>query len=326
MSSAQPGRVLIVRLSSLGDVIHTIPAVVALRRGLPDANLAWVVEGPYRELVEKCALVDATVVSNTRRWAHAVHSRETWTASRHFLRELRLHGRDAVAIDFQGLVKSAAIARASGASERFGFDARAIREPLARVFLNRTVAVDRSEHVVDQNRALARAAGAAGVPADFSPIAAFPGDRSGRLRGFGGAVVIHAGAGHPRKLWPEERFADLGRILRGRGMRVVVVWGPGEREVAARIAAGAGAELAPDTDLRELAFLLAGARLVVSADSGPLHLAAALGVPVVGLYGLTSASRNGPYGQLDRCVTSPENGMDGITVAVVEGMVGKVLG
>lgn len=326
MSSAQPGRVLIVRLSSLGDVIHAIPAVAALRRGLPEAELVWVVEGPYRELVEICAPVDALVVSNTRQWARAIRSRETWTASRHFLRELRLHGRDAVAIDFQGLIKSAAIARASGAGERFGFDVRAIREPLARLFLNRAVSVDRSAHVVDQNRALARAAGAADGPADFSSISAFPSDKSGGLGGFGGAVVVHAGAGQPRKLWPEERFVDLGRRLRGRGLRVVVAWGPGERERAARIASGAGAELAPDTGLRELAFLLAGARLVVSADSGPLHLAAALGVPLVGLYGPTSARRNGPYGQLDHCVTSPENAMETITVAMVEGMIGKVLG
>lgn len=326
MSSVRPGRVLIVRLSSLGDVVHTVPAVVALRRGLPDAKLAWVVEAPYREIVELCAPVDAVIVSRTRRWPHLLHSPAAWAASRRFLRDLRQHGRGAVALDFQGLIKSAAIARASGAAERFGFDRSAIREPLALSFLNRRVEVDPSMHVVDQNHALALAVGAAGGPADFTSFSALPDDPRGRFAGLRGTVLLHPGAGQARKLWPEERFVAIARNLLRRGAHVAVVWGPGERERAARIAAASGAALVPDSNLRELAALLAGARLVVSGDSGPLHLAAALGAPVIGLYGPTRVARNGPYGQLDHCVSSPENAMGALTVAMVDAMIERVLG
>lgn len=326
MTSVRPGRLLIVRLSSLGDVVHTVPAVVALRRGLPDAKLAWVVEAPYREIVELCAPVDAVVVSRTRRWARLLQSPTAWAASRRFLRDLRQHGRGAVALDFQGLIKSAAIARASGAAARLGFDRNAIREPLALPFLNRRVAVDPSMHVVDQNCALALAAGAAGGPADFSSFSALPGDPQGRFVEFRGAVLLHPGAGQARKLWPEERFVAIARNLLRRGARVAVVWGPGEHERAAGIAAVSGAALVPDSNLRELAALLAGARLVISGDSGPLHLAAALGAPVVGLYGPTRVARNGPYGQLDHCVSAPENAMGALTVAMVDAMIERVLG
>jgi lipopolysaccharide heptosyltransferase I len=317
---------LIVRLSSLGDVVHTVPAVVALRRGFPEAKLTWVVEAQYREIVENCAPVDAVVVSRTRRWVSLLHSPAAWAASSRFLRELRQHGRGEVAIDFQGLMKSAAIARASGAAERFGFDRKAIREPLALAFLNRRVAIDPAMHVVDQNRALAVAAGAASIPADFSSFSALPGDPQGRFVEFRGAVLLHPGGGQARKLWPEERFVAIARMLLRKGARVALIWGPGERERAARIAAAAGASLVPDSNLRDLAALLAGARLVVSGDSGPLHLAAALGVPVVGLYGPTRVARNGPYGQLDHCVSAPENAMSGLTVAMVEEVIERVLG
>ncbi|MHB0970270.1 MAG: glycosyltransferase family 9 protein [Thermoanaerobaculia bacterium] len=218
------------------------------------------------------------------------------------------------------------MARASGAAERFGFDRNAIREPLALPFLNRRVAVDPSMHVVDQNCALAAAAGAARIPADFSSFSALPGDPEGRFVEFRGAILLHPGAGQVRKLWPEERFVAIARMLLRRGERVAIIWGPGERARAADIASAAGAVLAPDSNLRELAALLMGARLVISGDSGPLHLAAALGVPVAGLYGPTRVARNGPYGQLDHCVSAPENAMGALTVAMVEGLIERVLG
>jgi ADP-heptose:LPS heptosyltransferase len=127
---------------------------------------------------------------------------------------------------------------------------------------------------------------------DFTPFAADP---DGKLRELGGRIVILPGAGRPEKLWPVERFRELAQSL---GDDVVVAWGPGERELAEAI----GAPLAPPTNLRELAELLRSAKLVIGADTGPLHLADALGTPVIGLYGPTSLRRNGPYGQLEHCI------------------------
>jgi heptosyltransferase-1 len=129
---------------------------------------------------------------------------------------------------------------------------------------------------------------------DFAPFAA---DASGRLARFTNRVVLLPGAGKPGKQWPVERFADLAKRLDGEAL---VVWGPGEEGLARAI----GAEVAPATNFRELAFVLKQARLVIGADTGPLHLAAALGTPLIGLYAPTDPARNGPYGQLDRVVSS----------------------
>jgi ADP-heptose:LPS heptosyltransferase len=189
------------------------------------------------------------------------------------------------------------IARASGARNRYGFAGDVIREKPAAWFVNRPVTIDRSTHVVEWNVGLARAfaPGIAGVPeVDFTPFAA---DASGRLAGFDDRIVLLPGAGRQEKKWPVDRFAELANRI---GDDALVAWGPGEETLARSI----GAEVAPATNFRELAFLLGRARLVIGADTGPLHLAAALNTPVIGLYGPTDPARNGPYGQLDRVVES----------------------
>jgi heptosyltransferase-1 len=133
-------------------------------------------------------------------------------------------------------------------------------------------------------------------------------------------VVLLPGAGRPEKLWPVERFAEVARAV---GDRALAVWGPGEKERAAAI----GCRVAPPTNLRELAAILAGAAVVVGGDTGPLHLAAALGTPVVGLYGPTNPRRNGPFGQLDRCVSTfgVSNAMAGIEAGQVTAMTERLL-
>jgi heptosyltransferase-1 len=211
-----------------------------------------------------------------------------------------------VAVDFQGLIKAAALAWASGAPERYGFDRDAIREKPALLFTNRQVAVDRSRHVIDWNLDLARAIlPAATMPTvDFTPFAS-----DTRLPTPDTPVVLLPGAGKREKQWPIERFRELAARL---GSRALAVWGPGEEELAARI----GCRIAPRTNLRELAGILRHAEVVVGGDTGPLHLAAALGTKVVGLYGPTDPRRNGPYGQLHRCVSTFETtkSMDSIGV------------
>jgi heptosyltransferase-1 len=285
MTDAAPQRLLVIRLSAFGDVIHTIPAVVALRDALPQTEIAWAVEPPYAELVEIVAGVKTVRVS-LKRWSFAGIA-----AARRGVRGF------STAIDFQGLIKSSLIAWTSGASDRYGFGRNVIREKPAAWFVNRHAAIDRSKHVVEWNVELARtfAPAIARVPAvDFAPFAA---DTSGGLSRFANRIVLLPGAGKPGKQWPVERFADLAKRLGGEAL---VVWGPGEEGLARAI----GAEVAPATNFRELAFVLKQARLVIGADTGPLHLAAALGTPLIGLYGPTDPARNGPYGQLDHVVSS----------------------
>jgi lipopolysaccharide heptosyltransferase I len=285
MTDAARSRLLVIRLSAFGDVIHTIPAVVALRDALPETEIAWAVEPAYAELVEIVARITAIRVSLKQ-----------WSLSRIAAAYRNVRGFD-TAVDFQGLVKSSLIARSSGAQERFGFARDVIREKPAAWFVNRPVTIDRSSHVVEWNLDLARALAPAiaGVPdADFAPFAADP---SGKLAGFRNRVVLLPGAGRPEKQWPVERFCELARRI---GSDALIAWGPGEELLAGAI----GAEVAPATNFRELASLLGRARLVIGADTGPLHLAAALGTPVIGLYGPTNPARNGPYGQLGHVVES----------------------
>ena len=305
-------RVLVLRLSALGDVIHTIPAVTGLR----EAQVSWVVEASYAELVEIVAGVVAIPV-RMKKWGRSpiVHRGEMRAAL------AKMRGAD-VSIDFQGLVKSAMLGRFAGATQRIGFDRYAVREKASLLFTNEHVAVDTTKHVIDQNIELASGAAAASAaggrgrpPLHEANWAAFPQPVETRPAKY----VILPGAGKPNKLWPIERFRELARRL---GDDVLVVWGPGEAELAQAI----GARVAPPTNLRELAWLLEKAEVVIGGDTGPLHLAAALGTKVVGLYGPTNPRRNGPYGQLhhvvDEFVTTKL--MDSITVEAVMNLLEKV--
>jgi lipopolysaccharide heptosyltransferase I len=316
--------IVVFRLSALGDVIHTIPAVTFLRTALPDARVKWVVEEPYRELVELVSGAEVIPV-RLKKWSRALlHSRAEMRAA---VRAMR--GAD-VAIDFQGLIKSAALASVSRAPLRFGFGAEAIREKAALLFLNRRVRVDTGAHVIEQNLELARWSAAAlvgvvagdkstaeGGGAPPSTWSAFP---LGNFPDLASSIVLLPGAGKANKLWPVERFRELAHRL---GPRAVAVWGPGERELADQI----GARVAPPTTLRQLAWVLQHADLVIGADTGPLHLAAALGTKVIGLYGPTNPRRNGPFGQLHRCLDRYETTkmMETITVDEVMNKVTEVL-
>jgi heptosyltransferase-1 len=271
-------RLLVVRLSALGDVIHTIPAVAALRE---THQVSWVVEAPYRELVELVAGVEA-IPTRMKKWGRSLlASRSEMGATLRAMRQAE------VAIDFQGLVKSAMLPWLARVKTRRGFDKQAIREKPALLFTNRKVAVDTTKHVIEQNLQLA------GVSAGTANWDAYP--LNNNLDAFAGRIVLLPGAGKENKVWPAERFREVARRIGGDAL---AVWGPGERELAETT----GARVAPPTTLRELAFILQTARVVIGGDTGPLHLAAALGTKVIGLYGPTDPRRNGPYGQLDHCV------------------------
>jgi lipopolysaccharide heptosyltransferase I len=296
-------RVLVLRLSALGDVLHTMPAVVSLKKV---ADITWVVEAPYRELVELVAGVRAIPV-RMKKWPR--EPRAAFNAIR------SLRGVD-TSIDFQGLIKSAALGWLSGAKTRVGFDADAIREKPALLFSNRKVRVDTTKHVVDQNLELAAALSdrrAESPPLQWDAFLT-------PVPGYGNAIVLLPGAGKPNKLWPIERFRELAQHI---GEKALVVWGPGERELAEQI----GARMAPPTNLRQLAWILRNAEAVVGADTGPLHLADALGTKVIGLYGPTDPRRNGPYHQLQHCIDRfrSTKWMESISVEEVVILLEKVL-
>jgi heptosyltransferase I len=289
-------RLLAIRLSALGDVIHAIPAVTLLKTA---ADVSWVVEAPYAELVAIVCDVAAIPVRlkkfSPREIANA------WRGVRGF----------AAAVDFQGNMKSAAVTRASGAPVRYGFHGDAARERPASWFYTHRVNVDQSKHVIDWNLELA-AALAPNAPLPTPNWDGFAADPERKLEAYRNRIVLLPGAGRPEKLWPVDRF----RELVARYPDAIVAWGPGERERAEEI----GGTLAPPTGLRELAFLLRSARVVVGADTGPLHLAAAMGTRCIGLYGPTDPRRNGPYGQLASTIDHFQTSRSMQTIAAAEVM------
>ncbi len=293
-------RLLAIRLSALGDVVHTMPAVMSLRNAF---DVSWVVEKPYAEMVQIVGGVTPVPV-RLKKW-----SLNAILTARDAVRDFD------VSVDFQGLMKSALLGW-SAASTRYGFAREAVREKAAAMLYNERISVDQTKHVVDWNLQLAAA-----LPGNREPATgnwrAFSQDPQQRLDAFTNKIVLLPGAGRMEKLWPFDRFRALARHY---GQRAVVVWGPGELDLARAI----GGVLAPDTNLRELAFILQNAQVVVGGDTGPLHLADALGTNVVGLYGPTDPRRNGPYGQLQHTIRAAKT-MDAIAVEDVTKKIDEVL-
>lgn len=325
MSEADRPAILVLRLSALGDVVHAMPAVVALRCANPGARIGWVVEAPLREMVATVAPVDRVIAVDTRRWRRAPLAASTAAAIRRVRSELREFARGGTSIDFQGLIKSGIFASLSGCRDRFGFGPSAIRERVALAFVNHRVDVDTSRHVIEQNVELAGACGAREDDARMPDFVRWTERADPSLGDVGrNRVVVVPGAGQAPKRWAMERWVELCREIESRlGARALVVWGPGERELASEVAEAGVASLAPATDLAGLAALLRAARLVVAGDTGPLHLADAVGTRVVGLYGATRAWRNGPWGQPGACLIA--SSMEAIRVSEVVDRIGSAL-
>lgn len=290
-------RVLLVRLSALGDCVHAVPLLTALREQLPDVRIGWAIQRAGYELMREHPEVDRFHLF-PRKAGLALPK-----ALFGFRRELRAAGYDAV-LDVQGLFKSGLASWLSGSRLRVGFSAPASREGNA-AFTNRRIA-PHSRHVVDRNLELLAGLGL-DVPErviwsmpDYErtdPLDDFFEAHGLRRREY---LVLNPGTTWESKHWPAPKFGELGaRLAEELGQRVVLTWGD-ERErglcECARESAP-DAVLAPATSLRELAALLGDAALVVASDTGPLHLAVALGVKTVGLYGATDPERTGPYGE-----------------------------
>jgi lipopolysaccharide heptosyltransferase I len=314
-----PSSILILRLSALGDVIHTLPAAEAIRRAFPSARIGWVVERPYAELVRLTAPVDEVFVASTKTWRRDPFGRETRKELFGLARSVREFVRDGITVDFQGLLKSAAFGPISRAPVRYGFAPPHVKENAAALFYSERIAIDPSRHVIEWNVGLVSGVAGRDIEVPDVRLDRLADDPAGRVRPVleGDPVVLFPGAGRPEKTWPVERFGDLAKALREQtGRKCVVAWGPGEEAVAHEIAERGGATLAPPTDLRELAFLVSGASAFVAADTGPLHLSAALRTPTVGLSGPTDPRRNGPWKQVSDCVESYSSSRSMSTITV----------
>src|SRR5689334_18081561 len=287
-------RILLVKTSSLGDVVHNLPVATDIRAAAPSAEIHWVVEQPFAAIPGLHPAVVRVIPVAIRRWRTHFLDRAVRDEIRGFVSELKRDPYDAV-IDTQGLLKSALVAW-TARGIRHGLDFASSREPLA-CFYDRTYSIPWTLHAVERNRALAAKAldYVARSEVDY-------GIASGRapfewLQEGPYAVLVHSASAR-EKLWPEARWVELATRLAERGMRSVLPWGNADERFRAEAIARTvpGSVVAPQLSLAEVPSVLAGARAVIGVDTGLSHLATALKVPTVGLYCATDPAATGLYG------------------------------
>lgn len=312
-------RLLIVRLSAMGDILHSLPAATALRQAFPEAVLGWLIEERWAELLctlptprsgrrsPQRPLVDRIHTVNAKRWRGAFWSYQTWEQIAAGLSGLRA-AKYEVAVDLQGAVRSAVLARLSGAPVIYG--AAQPRENVASMLYTHQV-LTRGAHVVEQNLSIAEGVMQSALPV---PQVELPRDEATEKecerqlaeRGLSGFVLLNPGAGWGAKQWPGERYGQVAKQLAENGLRSLVNFGPGEEELARNVEqASGGAAEAIGSSLTQLIALARRARVFVGGDTGPMHLAAALRVPVVAIFGPTNPARNGPFGTRAIVLRSP---------------------
>lgn len=288
-------RILLVKTSSLGDVVHNFPAVTDIRRQLPNARIEWVVEEAYAPLVALHPAVDEVIPIAIRRWRRAITRRSTWREFADLRRRLGSRPYDRI-IDAQGLVKSAWIARfAKG--EHIGLSRQTAREPIAARFYETTFHVPENRHAVERNRTLIALALnlKTHAPIDYGLGRVREQSDMHSTRPY--AVLLH-GTARAEKEWPEGDWRDLGRFIEAQGLQVVLPWGSArENSRSQRLAeCMTSATVPPRHPINDVAALLAAARLVVGVDTGLVHLGAALGVPTVAIFRGSDPILTGPVG------------------------------
>jgi len=317
--SSEIERVLIVRLSAMGDVIHTLPAARALRDAFPKAMIGWLIEERWAEFLcapgtprhgERSAqrpLADWVHTVDLKGWRKSLFTIQTAEQSARVWNDIRSAHYE-VAVDLQGAIRSAVLARWSGAPVVYG--AAQPREAPATLWYTRRV-ITRGTHVVEQN--LSTIETIIGKPL-ATPAVQLPRDNAAEERiaqrlcelGVGNFAIVNPGAGWGAKCWPAERYGQVARTLVTWGVQPVVNYGPGEQDLANEVerASGRAARPFPCT-ISELIALTRRAKLFIGGDTGPLHLAAALQVPVVAIFGPTDPARNGPYGTRNVVLRNP---------------------
>lgn len=303
-------RILILKLGAVGDVIHALPVARTLRARFPRAHLAWAVEERAFDVLAGNPDLDEVIVfrRGALRPTTALAQWRAWSA------ELRAR-RFSVVVDLHNLLKTGLMARASGASRRIGFDKWREGNFL---FMTETVRPGPDcPHLVEKYLALLVPLGVTRADWRIEFPFQWPAQDGERIERFlqqhgldvpGGPIALNPGAAWPSKRWPPERFARVADALQERfDLPIVVLWGPGERGLAESVlrATTRASVLAPETTLKSLGALLARCRLVVTGDTGPLHLAAALDRPTVALFGPSDPGRNGAYSARARVVRSP---------------------
>jgi heptosyltransferase I len=314
-------RILIVRLGAMGDVLHALPAVDVLRRALPQVEIGWVIEDRWAALLRAAGssisgmtsperpLVNHLHLADTRAWRKSLFSENTRRSISAVTSDMRSHQYD-VALDVQGAIKSAVIARLANAGSVVGFAEP--RESAATMFYSEKVRTS-APHVVDQNFALVRAliGDVQPRPKTLLPIdSATESLVDARLAEMGVSkfALLAPTAGWKAKEWPTANFGLVAKALAQRGIASLINFGPGEEHVAQEVRAASGDSAIPFAcDLSQLIALTRRSTLFVGGDTGPMHLAADLNVPVVALFGPTDPARNGPYTTRAKVLRSPES-------------------
>lgn len=274
---------LIIRTSSLGDIIHTLPALAALRKGFPAAKIAWAVGQKGKEILDFVPSIDATIVVGSPGWRRKIRQA------------------DQTVLDFQGLLKSGFIAWISRSRKRIGFGRRNLKEPLVSVFYtDRLEEVSETEHVIRKNLKLLRLVGIVEDKFEF-PLVIPPEIRASvrqKIESLAGRklVLFNVGAAWPTKRWPAENWIAVLKKLGSADISPLLLWGtPEEEKTAGEIHRATGVPMVPFLTVKEILALLADAAVLVSGDTFALQAACALSVPVVGVFGPTNPSRNGPF-------------------------------
>lgn len=303
-------KILFVKLGAIGDIIHTLPSLAATRNTFPDAEISWAVEERSAEILRGNQLIDNLIEVDTRSLRGGIFIDKMLTGAARQARNIRQYDFD-IAVDFQGLIKSAVISKISGAKKRWGFSRANLREPAARVFYTNTVKVRPKSHVINQNLELVSSA--LNLPKrdsqiDF-PIYTTEFHRSEAAEIVekidGEFAILNPAGGWVTKLWPAENYGRLADLIwEERGIPSVVVTGPKESALATAVKRASRTEkvVLAEPSLKGFYELARLARVYVGGDTGPTHLAIAAGAPVVGIFGPTEWWRNGSINPSDICV------------------------
>jgi lipopolysaccharide heptosyltransferase I len=303
-------KILIIKLSSIGDVIHTLPVLAMIRKQLPEARVGWAVEQKSADILRDNPLIDELIEIDTRALRGRRMIEEILIDAGKQINDLRQHEFD-VAIDFQGLLKSALVAKFTRSSRRFGFAKSSLREPASRFMLTDTIETPGRLHVVRKNLALASGALGLDPPENGFEFPIFTSElhrtEAANMAALadGPFVILNPAGGWPTKLWDAGRFGELADRIRERfGLVSIVTTAPGESELAMKVVEASRSQnlVTAEPTLKGFYELARRAELYVGGDTGPTHLALAAGCPVVGIFGPTEWWRNGSLNPDDICV------------------------